>query len=26
VRRVPSYSDIDGWIEHAGTLDKVVSN
>jgi MFS family permease len=26
VRRVPSYSDIDGWIEHAGTLEKVVSN
>ena len=26
VRRVPSYSDIDGWIEIAGKLEKVVSN
>ena len=26
VRRVPSYSDIDGWIENAGNLEKVVTN
>ena len=26
VRRVPSYSDIDGWIENAGKLEKVVTN
>ena len=26
VRRVPSYSDVDGWIESAGKLDKVVTH
>ena len=26
VRRVPSYSDIDGWIEYAGELEKVVTD
>jgi uncharacterized membrane protein/predicted flap endonuclease-1-like 5' DNA nuclease len=26
VRRVPSYSDIDGWIESAGQLEKAVTN
>jgi hypothetical protein len=25
VRRVPSYADIDGWIENAGKLEKVVT-